>query len=397
MHSFEFSKRTNWQFGSNPVILSLEKLRENKTPLIDLTESNPTHCGYRYPGKDILNALVDDRNLLYQPLPEGMVDARKVIQKYYQNKGVEVALENIILTSSTSEAYSFLFKLLTDAGDSVLFPEPSYPLFESLVDLHDIQMDRYVLNYDQQWAIDFDSLNDLNSKTKAIVLVNPNNPTGSFIKENDLRELNKICKKENLTIVSDEVFWDFGFEGNSSEKVSLVNNEEVLTFVLGGISKTLALPQMKLAWIIVSGPTDVVRQALNRLEIIADIYLSVSTPIQNALDKWFKVKEDIQIQIRERVRENWSIIQSLSGDMSCCQVLPTEGGWYAVLEIHKPCDEEKLVITLLEKDHVFVHPGYFFDFKREAFLVISLLPTAEVIKEGFKRILRRLDEEYHNS
>ncbi len=385
-----FSQRTNWPLSSNLITSTLEKLRQDKAPILDLTESNPTHCGFHYFNKELLLSLTKKENLEYQPHPQGLLQAREEISRYYEKKGMDVAADRIFLTASTSEAYSHLFRLLANPREEILFPQPSYPLFQFLADINDVQLSQYQLQYKDEWTIDIESLkNNLNPSTKAVVLVNPNNPTGSFVKEKELVILNGICKENNLSMISDEVFADFIFKKNSQTR-SLGGNGEVLTFTLGGISKALGLPQMKLAWIIVSGPQPLVEAAQARLEIIADTYLSVNTPTQNALADWFSLKGEIQEEIGARLEENLEFLKKELKDFNTAQLFNTEGGWYVILKIPATKTEEEWVLEFLKEYRVFVHPGYFFDFPEEAHVVLSLLPAPQIFKDGVRRILRIL-------
>lgn len=387
---FVFAKRTGWPLSSNRIAQVLERLKKGGGSFWDLTESNPTRCGFSYPSRAILAALDDERNLLYEPCPCGSPRAREAIARDYHRKGVEVAPENIILTAGTSEAYSHLFRLLVNSGEKVLFPSPSYPLFQFLGDLNDVQLTFYpLIHAGQNWGIDFNSLEEMSwNGVKAMVLVNPNNPTGSFIKRDELDTLNRICRAKNLPLISDDVFADFPLT-TPAPGVSLAGNREVLTFVLGGLSKTLGLPQMKLSWIILSGPEFLVKAARQRLEVIADTYLSVGTPVQNALEGWLAFKDPIQEEIRARLTRNLDFLKKETRGGPCA-VWEPEGGWYAVLKIPRTHGEEEWVLKFLEEDGVFVHPGYFFDFSGEAFIVVSLLPPVEVFEEGLRRIVRRI-------
>lgn len=383
-----FSQRTNWPLSSNTIISTLNQLREQKVSVLDLTESNPTHCRFEYSNKKFLSSLTRPANLDYEPHPQGLLKAREAVRDYYKRKGKDVPPDRIFLTASTSEAYSYLFRLLANPQEEILFPAPSYPLFQFLVDLNDLQMSHYQLQYEEEWSIDFEDLKGrLSPLTRAIVVVNPNNPTGSFIKREELAQLNTICREDNLSIVADEVFTDFTFKKGGQ---SLVGNDEVLTFVLGGISKTLGLPQMKLAWIVLNGPKDLVKIASERLEVIADTYLSVATPVQNALADWLALRESVQKEIKGRLARNLNFLKKKVKDNTAIQLLSPEGGWYAVLRIPAVKTEEEWILDFLVQDHVFVHPGYFFDFAEEAHLVLSLLPTSEVFEEGVKRVLRRV-------
>lgn len=386
-----FSRRTNWALSANRIARTFNKLKQDNTAIIDLTESNPARCGFVDPARKILEPLASDKNLRYDPQSQGSLEAREAVARYYREQGHEVAVERIFLTASTSEAYSYLFRLLVDAGQEVLFPRPSYPLFQFLGDLNDVSVKYYPLVYADSWHIDFPQLEDrIQPSTKAVVLVNPNNPTGSFVKRTELAALNHICRPGNIPIICDEVFADFAFP-DIKDVVSLADNDSVLTFVLGGLSKTLALPQMKLSWIIVSGPTELAKEACQRLEVIADTYLSVNTPVQNAVAGWLSCREEFQREIKKRVLDNLRFLEEAVGGTSCWLLKP-EGGWYAVIRIPAAdISEEDMTLQLLEKEHVFVHPGYFFDFEKEGFFVVSLLPTSENFREGMKRVLRSLN------
>lgn len=385
----KFAKRTDWPLSSNRITAVMEGLRRNGAAILDLTESNPTRCGFAFPNEMILNPLGNEDNLCYEPLAQGSVKAREAVSGYYRTKGFDVSAENIILTSSTSEAYSHLFRLLVNAGERVLFPRPSYPLFQFLGDLNDVQLDFYTLTYTDRWGMDFDQIQrNIQSDTRALVLVNPNNPTGSFVTRKEKELLNALCRERNLSMICDEVFGDFSLDP-TAQGVSLVNNSDVLTFILGGLSKTLGLPQMKLSWIILSGPAELVKTARERLEIIADTYLSVNTPVQNALDRWLPLKDQIQGEMKARLKRNLRFLKEKAAG-GPCRFFEPEGGWYAVLKIPSTLGEEEWVLQFLQEDHVFVHPGYFFDFEEETFIVVSLLPPEEVFRSGVDRVLKRI-------
>lgn len=382
----KFARRTDWELTPNKISSILEDFKAKGKTVLDLTESNPTRCGLAYPQKELLSALSQDANMLYSPSTKGLLSSREAVAAYYAQKNIKVSPEQIFLTASTSEAYSFLFRLLADPGENILFPAPSYPLFDFLVDLNDLERGFYPLEYADRWMVDLDGVQEnINEKTKALVTVNPNNPTGSFIKRDELAQLNKICKTRQCALISDEVFFDYAI-ADSPDFVSFAGNQDNLTFTMGGLSKTLGLPQMKLSWTIVSGPEDVVKDAVNRLEIIADTYLSVNTPVQNALASWLNLRPGIQKAIMDRVRMNRDeLAKKFAGE----SLLHTEGGWYAVVKMADGLDEESLVEELLVKDRVYVHPGYFFNFSEGAYLILSLLPPAETFSEGIKRILAR--------
>ena len=342
----------------------LDDLKFKGIHVLDLTESNPTQCGFKYPAH-IIDDLSNLDNLKYVPDSRGMQKARVAVGKF-----CDFDPARILLTASTSESYGFLMRLLLNPGDKVLIPKPSYPLFQFLLELNDAAFDYYPYVYDGQWRIDFDALEGLiDDATKAIILVNPNNPTGSYLKKNELARLNALCKKHALSIISDEVFFDYPLL--KGDFVSLRDNAEVLTFVLGGLSKSLCLPQMKLGWLLASGSSNLVTQAFERLEIIADTYLSVNTPVQNALSHWLSSAASIQVQILERVRTNLAYLKNIG-----LNVLTVEGGWYAI--VHIPgIDEEEFVLNALKEHHILIHPGFFFDVETPGHLVVSLLPQTE--------------------
>jgi hypothetical protein len=332
--------------------------------------------------------------LRYEPNPRGLLIARQAVAEYYQQRGEKIDPDQIHLTVSTSEAYMFLFKLLTDNGQNVLVPQPSYPLFEFLAGFEGVELAPHRLVYHEEkeeWRIDFDSVNAaINSQTRAIMLVNPNNPTGSFVKREELAELNRLCAEHGLALIVDEVFSDYAFSADPALIPTLAGNSEVLTFVLSGLSKILGLPQMKLGWIVVNGPEDLRRQAQEYLDLLADAYLSVSTPIQHAAPLWLKLQPLLQDQIKERIKANLESLQKQFGHHPNYHLLRTEGGWYAVIALPFLQREEKFVLLTLERDNVLVHPGYFFDFPHEGFLVVSILPPPEIFCEGAGRLWERI-------
>ena len=386
-----FSQRTHWASTPNNLSLLTEKLQTNKIPFLDLTESNPTRCRLDYPQSKILSVLKDSKNIFYEPSAFGKKESREAVARYYAQKGFQVDPARVFLTASTSESYSFLFRLLTEPKDNILISQPSYPLFDFLAQLNDVRIRPYSLIYKDHWSVDFESLEkSIDESTKAIVLVNPHNPTGSFIKRRELEALNKICQAKKIALICDEVFSDYCFVEGGEIVKSLVDNNQALTFVLSGISKILALPQMKLGWGIINGPQDLVKEALSRLEIILDTYLSVNTPVQNALSKWFSLRPVIQKDIGGRLAGNRQTIKRLLSGAEGCRYLHSEGGWYAVLSLPDVLSEEEWILEFLEKDHVLVHPGYFFDFQEEPYIVISLLTFPKTLEDGLKKILKRV-------
>jgi aspartate/methionine/tyrosine aminotransferase len=362
--------------------------------ILDLTESNPTRAGFDFPATEILSALGQAPAMLYEPQPKGLLVTREAVAAYYAERGYTVNPKRIHLTASTSEAYSYLFKLLANHGDNVLVPQPSYPLFDFLAALEGIELRPYELHYIHPggWQIDFDSLERAQTRTtRAIILVNPNNPTGSFINRGELRRLNELCARRKLALIVDEVFSDYAFDDKEERAASLVENAEVLTFVMSGFSKILALPQMKLGWIVTNGPASLRDEAIERLDLIADTFLSVGAPVQYAAPHWFKLRTGLQQQILNRVKSNHDWL-SKRVELTPCRLLAVEGGWYAVLEVPRHFSEEDWVLHLLAEENVLVHPGYFFDFPHEAFLVLGLLPAPEKFQFACERVLKRISQ-----
>ncbi|MBF0569953.1 MAG: pyridoxal phosphate-dependent aminotransferase [Candidatus Omnitrophica bacterium] len=390
----KFSKRTDWQLGENPLSLALAESRAKGIPIIDLTESNPTRCGFSYPQDVFLTPLAGEENLTYAPHPKGMLKVRQALATYYATKGVRILSDYLVLTSSTSEGYSFLFRLLMDPGDKVLVPAPSYPLFSYLADINDVGVEHYQLRLeDGRWRINFESIEmALDSNVKAIILVSPNNPTGSFIKKDELEILNRLCAAHGVAIICDEVFGDYIFEDHYKDYLTLAGNKAVPTFVLGGLSKALAMPQMKLSWIALNGPADFIDQALPRLELIADTFLSVNTPVQNAAVGWLSNMAVIRDQVMARVLGNYVFLRHICAEKGIGECLTVEGGWYATLHCPSVSSGEEWAIELLRKEGVYVHPGYFFDFMDEGYIVLSLLPERVVFEEGVEKLCRMLQE-----
>jgi aspartate/methionine/tyrosine aminotransferase len=389
-----FSKRFKWDLEPTRFARLIEKKKRAVARILDLTESNPTRAGFDYPAEEILGALAQAPAMLYEPAPRGLLVGREAVAGYYAERGFDVDPERIHLTASTSEAYSFLFKLLADQGESVLVPQPSYPLFEFLAALEGVELRPYELHYVHTagWRIDFDSVEKaVAPNTRAIILVSPNNPTGSFTKLREVERLNAICGRYNLALIADEVFGDYGFTDDESRAKSLVSNDSALTFVMSGLSKILALPQMKLGWIVTNGPVGLREEAIERLDFIADTFLSVAAPVQHSAGAWLRLRRSMQDQILDRVRGNLNWLSCVT-EGSPLRLLSVEGGWYATLEAPRQFTEEEWAMRLLEEDDVLTHPGYFFDFPREAFLVLSLLPRAETFHESINRILARVDQ-----
>ena len=378
-----FSQRTSWSLTAN-VLTQTRAEVERSGPVIDLTVSNPTVCGLHEHGDELLAALKDPAGMTYEPFSRGLLSARRSLAQYYGRQGIAVDPEHIVLTASTSEAYAFVFRLLADAGDRIAFPRPSYPLFDFLAGLNDVELADYALRFDGRWSVDFEQLSGVLRGVKALALVNPNNPTGSYITSRELKRINSLCAGRGVALISDEVFQEFTLDGQP-DKVTLAGNPDVLTFTLGGLSKTLALPQMKLSWILVSGPPAQREDALARLEVIADTYLSVNTPVQQALGRWLELQPRIHDAVSRRIKDNLAALRQAFGP----SVLPAEGGWYAVIRLPESRSEEEWIMTWLTEDRVFVHPGYFFDFNEEPFAVVSLLPEPPQFKDGVTRMAKR--------
>jgi len=359
--------------------------------VLDLTESNPTRAGLAYPSAEILGAFADARSLVYEPRPAGLQAAREAVAGHYAARGQAVEPSRILLTSSSSESYAWLFKLLADPGDEVLVPRPSYPLFEFLAQMESVQVKHYPLIYHDGWSIDAEALAAaISGRTRAIVLVNPNNPTGSFVKRCELDVLVPLCAERGIAIISDEVFTDYAFGPDPERIPSLAHVGEALTFCLSGLSKIAGLPQMKLGWIVISGPAAQRNEATEKLELIADTYLSVGTPVQHALPKLLAAGENVRRQIADRVHENLQHLHAAVGDHSPAQILGVEGGWYATLRVPRTQTEEEWCLDLLEHHDVLVQPGFFYDFESEAYLVLSLLTEVQTFRDGIERIVAGL-------
>jgi hypothetical protein len=387
-----FSSRFHWDFRTNRLTQALEARRRDGARILDLTESNPTRAGLVYP-PEIVRAFDDPRMLVYEPSPAGAAEAREAVASYYEARGERVETGRILLTASTSEAYAWLFKLLSDPGDHVLVPRPSYPLFEFLANLESVEVRQYPLTYHGGWAIDLDALAAaISERTRAVVLVNPNNPTGSYVKRAELQTLSRLCAQRRIALISDEVFSDYALgEAPDAERVpTLVGVEECLTFSMSGLSKVAGLPQMKLGWMVTSGPAKLRAEAMEKLEWIADTYLSVSTPVACAAARLLAAGESVQRQIRERTAGNLAVArETLAG--SAASILAVEGGWYITVQVPRIRSEEDWAVELLSQESVLTQPGFFYDFESEAFLIVSLLTMPEVFREGIARLRRAVE------
>ena len=382
-----FSDRTNWKLSPNLFSRTQDRLRTAGVDILDLTVSNPTQCGLPYDADAILAAFQNAAMLGYHPQPKGLPVACQAVATYYRDSHAISGLdpEQILLPTSTSEAYSFVFRLLCNPGDEVLVPRPSYPLFDFLADLNDVKLVPYSLTYAQGWLIDFPSLAQaVSRRTRAILLVHPNNPTGSFVAATELEQLNLLCREKNLALLADEVFLDYSHDALA--RASFVANQEVLTFTLSGLSKISALPQMKVAWIVTTGPQDQVAAALDRLEIISDTFLSISAPIQHALPALLEQRRVIQPFLLARLQENIRELNRQLAAQKNCELLHSHGGWSVVLRVPSTQSDEDLAVDLLQEQGVLVHPGHFYDFSTDGHLVLSLITPPDTFREGIKKL-----------
>ncbi len=481
-----FSDRTNWRLAQNRFTQAVEEARATGARVLDLTVSNPTRAGLRYDEQAILGALSSPRALDYDPQSKGLREAREAVAEYYRSEhGIrDLDAEHIVLTTSTSEGYSFVFRLLCNAGDELLVPKPSYPLFEFLADLQDVKLVPYPLIYDHGWQMDFPSMEKaVTERTRGVVVVHPNNPTGSYVRAGEVGMLNSFCREHGLAVIVDEVFLDYGLGTSGAkalaqeqldrsaesaappksgaaaasgaappksdpapsatklafadtdpakseiassdfaastnsrslhapmdrhspihqlgrddttssvgrdDRASFAGNEDVLTFTLSGLSKVAALPQMKVAWVVTSGPSEVAKEAMGRLEVIADTYLSMNAPIQWALPALLEQRKDIQRQLRERVEKNLAELDRQLAQQKACERLSVDGGWYAVLRVPVTRSDEELAIELVREKAVVVHPGHFYDFPSDGYFVLSLITAEEEFREGIGRVLEYL-------
>ena len=382
-----FSTRTGWDLTPNRLSSQVEARRKRGERVLDLTETNPTRVGLEYP-PDLLAPLADPAGLSYEPSPRGLASAREAVAADHARRGGSIHPSRILLTASTSEAYAWLFKLLCDPGDAVLVPRPSYPLFSYLARLESADARPYALSYDGEWHLSLDAVREaVTPRTRAVVVVSPNNPTGSYLKRTEAEELLALCAEREIAVISDEVFADYAFAPDPRRMPTLAGDGPALAFSLGGLSKSCGLPQLKLAWIAVSGPETWRTPARARLEVVADTYLSVSTPVQRAAPALLARRPELQRPIAERVAANRDALGRRLGKGSPASLLDAEGGWSAVLQVPATQSEEERVTRLLEEQGVLVHPGYFFDFPREAFLVLSLLPPGDMFAEAVDRVI----------
>ena len=386
-----FSERTGWNWQKNELSVALERLRSAGQAVLDLTLSNPTECRFAQNEKAIRRALAAGEASRYHPDPRGLPAAREAVAAYYKKQhAVTVAADDLVLTSGTSEAYSFLFRLLCNPGDQVLVPAPGYPLFDFLADLSDVRLARFPLLYDHGWQIDLAGLAAAASdRARALIVVHPNNPTGNYVSEEEQTKLAGFCRKRGMALVADEVFLDFSLSGHAA--TSFAGSGQALTFTLSGLSKICGLPQMKLAWIVVSGPEADKREALARLEVIADAYLSVGTPVQLAAAEFLEMRAAWQEQVQARIGRNLGELDRQLSQQSGCSRLACAGGWTAVLRVPAVGSDEVLALELLRVRNVLVHPGHFYDFARPGHIVVSLIVPEPEFATGISRVLAHLN------
>jgi alanine-synthesizing transaminase len=387
-----YSRRTAFDLDLNPLTRRIEQLRAQGRDPVDLTESNPTRAGLPYPEHEIVQALGSGEVLRYRPVPFGLAEARGAVCEYYGERGVAVEPDEIILTASTSEAYTHLFKLLADPGDTVLVPSPTYPLFQYLAHLESLRAIPFPFHYLDRWTCDLDELNDLSRrhKPKAILLVHPNNPTGSVVRFDEWRAIARAAEEAGAAVICDEVFVDYPLVDEPLFDPARWTNPSVPIFLLNGLSKTLLLPQFKLSWIVARGPIERLREARSRLEMICDLYLSVNGPVQSTLRRLLPMRRSLQEPVRLRLRSNLDRLRLLA-TRSTVRVLEVEGGWYAVLRLPAVRGDEEWALFLLDEAGVLVHPGHLFDFARPGHLVISLLTRGERFEAGVRRLIEAVD------
>jgi alanine-synthesizing transaminase len=412
-----FSERVPPSLEPNRITQAVRRARAGTRRFLDLTHTNPTTAGFNYPSS-MLDLLASAEALRYDPQPFGLLDARRAVACDYARRGFDVAPERIVLTASTSEAYSLLFKLLcAPHGDAVMVPVPSYPLFEHLTALDGVQSIPYRLDYHGRWTIAGEEVERRwTDAVRGVLAVNPNNPTGSVMSVEELDTLSTLCAERGAALIIDEVFADYPLVGGQRPEAGgqgpdaarqerpagggvasasglwpPASGRGALTFRLGGLSKSAGLPQVKLGWILIDGPEDVVHEAIERLEVICDAYLSVSTPVQVAASGLIEAGAAVRAQILDRVRLNYRALIAAAARHPAIEVLPADAGWSSVVRVPSTRSEEDLVVDLLDRDGVLVHPGFFFDFPHEAFLVVSLLTEPEAFGEGVRRVLERAD------
>ena len=383
----QFSHRTDWPLRHNRLTELLERRRKEGQLVLDLTPSNPTSCAFSYPEKELLTAFSDPAILHYAPDPKGLLSAREAVCAYYRKAAARIDPADVLLTASTSEAYAYAFSLLCDPGDEVLVPTPSYPLFDFLAQLSGVSLSHYRLPYDAGWHIDIGSIERaITDKSRAIALIHPHNPTGAFLTIDEYRRLGRVAARRGLALIVDEVFLDYGFAEDAGRMGTTAGNHDALTLTFSGLSKIAGLPQMKGGWMVLSGPEKLKRAAADRLETIADTYLSVNTPVQIAMSAILSGHSGVASQILERVKGNYQTLRSLCTAESNCNVLDSQGGWYGIIRVPNVRSDEEWALELLEKRGIYLFPGYFFDIEG-CHLVVSLLADSAVFRQGIRGVL----------
>ena len=419
-----FSARTSWDAGESSYAAAVREARASGGRIYDLTVSNPTRCGFAYDAEALLRPLADARALVYDPDPRGMRSAREAVARYYAGHGADIPVDNLVLTTSTSESYSFLFRLLCDAGDEVLVAQPSYPLFDFLADLDDVRLRPYPLFYDHGWSIDVAELERaITPRSRAVLVVHPNNPTGHWTGAAEREMLVELCARRGLALIVDEVFLDYPLRdsvwagsgrehvpgakarvdamavvpGLKSRPISepgipaaarsfACGEHPALTFVLSGLSKIAGLPQMKAAWIATLGPARLRGEALARLEIVADTLLSMNAPVQLALPGWLAGCGAIQAQILERARGNLASLRRIAAESpELLQLLEADAGWSTVMALPRCAGERDCAEGLVRERGVLTHPGWFYGMGERNRIVVSLIGPAADFEEGIRR------------
>lgn len=392
-----FARRTDWDRSEGRFVRAVAAARGRGVRLTDLTDANPTHAAL-FDAAPLVARLGHPRGVTYAPDALGHPIAREAVAAYYTDRGLHVDQARTVLTASTSEAYGYLFKLLCERGDRVLVPAPSYPLFDFLASSEDISLAHYPLVREHGWHVDLHALEQaIDDRTRAILLVHPNNPTGSLVRRDEAEAIERIAASRGLALIADEVFGDYPLGPLPDDRLpSFAGRGTALTFVLSGLSKVLGLPQLKLAWIAVSGPEPHAHEAMARLEVLADTYLSVGTPVQLALPELLAARADVQRAIRHRTAENLAALDEALASLGAGAVvrrLPVDAGWYAILEAPRIHGDDAWIEIFLERAQTIVHPGYFFDFERDGFFVVSLLPEPHVFQAAAARVLATITAE----
>ena len=384
-----FSIRTGWDVAESSYAAAVREARSSDREIWDLTVSNPTRCGFDYGPEELLRPLMNPDALVYDPDPRGLQCAREAVAQYYSDHNARVGVDELTLTTSTSEAYSFLFRLLCDAGDEVLVPQPSYPLFNFLADLEDVKLRSYPLFHDHGWWIDFAQLERaIGPRTRAVMVVHPNNPTGHWTGAKERERLEELCARHGLALIVDEVFLDYPLRESTEARSFACGEHPALTFVLSGLSKICGLPQMKAAWIATLGPEQQRQEALGRLEVIADTFLSMNAPVQLALSSWLAGRDAIVRQIRDRARENLITLERVAREEPAkLQVLRADAGWSAVLSLSRCVGDTDCAERLVRERGVVVHPGEFYGMREHHRIVVSLIGSAEALRESILRAI----------